>query len=537
MIYRLKIIACTIILLTHYSFYAHGSLTDYTSPEKSLYKSNPRLMQCLKNNNHSAENLEHYNCDDGDIMITGWCELEPYQFIKYLPYSEELSGLDIDIIKVVAKSAGIALEFHGKSSCKQLYEDIEIGARDIATGAIFDDTKSEYAYFSDSYRNKEDSLFVLVDSSKSISFNNIKEFIAEARSLDFKIGVSAAVVQGNASLENFIKDPSNKDIVINIVNPMDFLKKIMNGEIDGFIVDKLVGSSIVLKNKLGSVIKEIPMGVSTPMSFILSKQTTNPEILGKINKAIADMKKNGTLERIKSDYFFKSMLLEAIKSSWLNYVTLIGVIAFALSGVALGAKDNMSLFSAVVIGILPSIPASYIRDFIINDTSNSLQYSTIYIMTSCAVGIFGISITRLFDIYNCDPVNAKILQIYWEKFFTLTDVVGKSCFIITGATYAALNEFRPLEIWGPICAFLVSDLGTIARDLLTKKKHITSFNGSLNPEISILWGLIFSIFIKIHSNTSSLFNISVVVTIIVVGAIISRILLIKYKISNFRFQS
>ncbi|MDX1916915.1 MAG: transporter substrate-binding domain-containing protein [Rickettsiaceae bacterium] len=466
-----------------------------------------------------------------------WIELKPYQFISQVKYQEAIGGFDIDIIKKLSEYLGSTIIFSKQNSWEDIYKNIQNGSTDLIAGVVGTKEMEEFAYFSEAYRYEEANLFIKASEEKVISFADVEEFVAAARSLGFRVGIIKGATYNNDVLDYFINDSFNKDIVIKIDNESELLKNIINDRIDGFIIDKLLGSTIILENKLGGVIQSINLGIKTPIRIMFSKKNISQGLIAEVNESIEKIKKDGIFDQVSSKYLSRLILLQAINSKWLNYVTLIGVIAFALSGVAIGAKDNMSLFSTMVVGIMPAIPAGYIRDSIINESTNSLYFSTIYIIIAFVILILGVATVRLFDIYNRDADNEKIMKVFWTNFSTLSDVVGQSCFIITGATFAALNEYHPIIIWGPICAFLVSDLGTIFRDLLTKNKQITSLSGSLNPEIAILWGLIFSLFIKLSNNHFALYNIAYVVTFVVIGGISSRLLLIKYKISNITFKS
>jgi len=84
---------------------------------------------------------------------------------------------------------------------------------------------------------------------------------------------------------------------------------------------------------------------------------------------------------------------------------------------------------------------------------------------------------------------------------------------------------------------LTANGGVILRDLLRKKDCISCLNGTINVEIFVIWGAIFSIYLSVNSYNSDPINIRNAVTIIVTGAFISRLMAYYFNIPNLKFRS
>ncbi|MDX1924172.1 MAG: transporter substrate-binding domain-containing protein [Rickettsiaceae bacterium] len=482
-----------------------------------------------------ANSLDSCAAEPDTINIkAGWIELRPYQYKNRAIYKDELTGLDIEIISNIAKKIGLEINFTEVETSEKFRDSIKTGELDLACGAAFSRKRNEYSFFTEPYRAEEFSLFINESSDFNMHFGSIQEFMAQVRSLNFKIGISEGAIFGDDALDDFLYDISNKDIIEINPNTLTNIKRTINNKIDGFIADRLLVTSLTMETKLGGAFKEIPLGVTTPISFMLSKQTMRPEIIDKINREIKNIKENGEFVKITSSYLFPLLLSQTLSSDWFSYMTIFGVVFFALSGVAIASRENMTLFTAFLLALIPSIPTACIRDYVMNEKLNNIHFMTLYAIIIFIVVIFGYSAVRVLDIFNKDARNHVIMRIFWSKFFILTDTLGRSAFIITGVIFAITEKFEPLEIWGPLCAFFVADGGIIVRDLLVKNQDAKFLNGSINPELSIFWGFVFSIFIKINAENPSLPLTSLGVVIVVFGLIFSRYLILRFKIENLK---
>jgi polar amino acid transport system substrate-binding protein len=73
----------------------------------------------------------------------------------------------------------------------------------------------------------------------------------------------------------------------------------MKGYLDGFLVDPNTMQSFIKKYKMDDEFEQHPVEIySADISIMLSKQSSDIEILNKINKAIVTLTDNGELKRI-----------------------------------------------------------------------------------------------------------------------------------------------------------------------------------------------------------------------------------------------
>ena len=78
-------------------------------------------------------------------LLYGWHPWEPYQFNKSNTYNNDLTGMDIELLNILAKNVGVEL-VHEKISWAQNQQELSKGKRDIALGATYTKERAKYAY-------------------------------------------------------------------------------------------------------------------------------------------------------------------------------------------------------------------------------------------------------------------------------------------------------------------------------------------------------------------------------------------------------
>jgi len=89
---------------------------------------------------------------------------------------------------------------------KKHQEDLRSGEKDIAAGATYTASRTEYVYFAIPYRFEENSLFTLNDSNKTLEFKSISGFLAQARLQNYILGVTEGFIYTDLQINLFIND-------------------------------------------------------------------------------------------------------------------------------------------------------------------------------------------------------------------------------------------------------------------------------------------------------------------------------------------
>ncbi len=470
-----------------------------------------------------------------DQLVGGWYLWEPYQYNKITAGGYTLTGMDIQLVRSIAKKVGVDIKYE-QVDWSQHQKDLKNGTRDIAAGATYTSARAEYVYFSVPYRYEENSLFTLNDSNKSLDFRTVSEFLAQIRLQNYILGVTEGFIYADPQINVFINDPSNQDIVRKYANDVEELNALMKGEIDGFISDRIVGAAAILSNKANRV-QEVQLNIKTPIHLMFSKKSVPLELVDRFNREIKNFNKTEEYKNIAKTYLYPVLLLQTIDSKWYYFIGVIGTFAYAISGLALSAKDNATLFGTFIFAMLPSVGGGVMRDILINRDEVGIFLTPSYMYYIIIVVLVGFSAIRLLEYYNKNANQYDQVTKFWDNIFIIGDALGQAAFIVTGVCIAIMARIEPIELWGPFFAFLTANGGSILRDLIRSKGSISCFDGTINAETSVIWGLIFSIYLDVNSHNPDPNSIRNVVVIVAVGAFCTRLGAYYMKIPNLKFRN
>ena len=158
--------------------------------------------------------------------------------------------------------------------------------------------------------------------------------------------------------------------------------------------------------------------------------------------------------------------------------SIIGTIAFALSGAIVAMEEEYDLFGVYILGIVTAFGGGAIRNLLIG-----LPVSTLW-NQEMLFQITLISITLFF-------IMPRHFIKHWNRWGNFTDAIGLAAFAIQGAMHAVRLEL-------PLSAVIVSAIltgcgGGIVRDLLAGRKPLV-----LRDEIYALWAAIAGLIIGLQ---------------------------------------
>ena len=469
-------------------------------------------------------------------LLGGWYLWEPYQFNKITSSGYNLTGMDIDLVKSIAKKVGVDI-IYDQVDWKKHQEDLGSGVRDIAAGATYTANRAEYVYFSIPYRFEENSLFTLTDSNKTLEFKSISGFLAQVRLQNYILGVTEGFIYADPQINLFISDQTTQDIVKKYTNDVEALNALMKGEIDGFISDRVVGAAAILNNKTNSAVKEVQLNIKTPIHLMFSKKSVPIELVDKFNNEIKEFSVSEEYKKIVKTYLYPVMLMQTIDSQWFYFIGVMGTVAFAVSGIAIAAKENATLFATFLFAMLPSVGGGILRDILINREEVGIFLTPSYMYYIMIIVLVGFSMVRLLEYYNKRANEDEVIDKFWDNVLFLGDALGQAAFIVTGVSIAIMAKIEPIELWGPFFAFLTANGGGILRDLIRKKHEIVCLTGALNAEVGVAWGLAFSIYLNINSYDPNPSGIRNAVIVVVSGCFLTRLVVRYFNIINVKFRA
>jgi polar amino acid transport system substrate-binding protein len=476
-----------------------------------------------------------YQCSEltsKNTIVSGWYLWKPYQFNTANP--NKPMGMSIALVDAIVAKVGVGIKYEEVSWVQQQL-DIKNGIRDLLLDGTYTDARAKFAYFSVPYRFEENSVFILKNSKTNFNFKNIDEYLAQTRLQNFRLGVINGFAYGDSKINEFINDKANDDIVFKYKDDAQALEALIREEIDGFIDDKIAGYSAILNKALHHRIQEIKLGISTPIHLMFSRKTVPPGLVDNFNQVIKNFIGTNEYKNIIKYYLYPTLLTQIISSQLFYIITVIGTIAFAIAGLALAVKENSTLFGTFLFAMLPSVGGNIMRDTVINNNAIGITLNPSYIYYIFVIVLIGFSTVRLLNYYNKETGQDNWIQKFWNNLFVICDALGQATFIIIGVSIVIMLQIEPVELWAPFFAFLTSNGGGILRDLLSKEKVINLVSGSINAEIAIIWGFIFSIVLNLYIDDNSN-TMNYMIVAIITGAFVTKLAAYYLNIPNLRFH-
>ncbi|AME07428.1 trimeric intracellular cation channel family protein [Bacillus siamensis] len=148
-------------------------------------------------------------------------------------------------------------------------------------------------------------------------------------------------------------------------------------------------------------------------------------------------------------------------------LSVIGIIAFAVSGAIVAMEEEYDILGVYILGIVTAFGGGAIRNLLIGVPVSALWEQGAFFQIALA----SVTIVFLFP---------KLLLRHWSKWGNLSDAIGLSAFAIQGALYA-VKMGHPLSAV-VAAAVLTGSGGGIIRDLLAGRKPLV-----LKSEIYAVW--------------------------------------------------
>jgi len=150
--------------------------------------------------------------------------------------------------------------------------------------------------------------------------------------------------------------------------------------------------------------------------------------------------------------------------------SIIGTIAFAVSGAIVAMEEEYDLFGVYLLGIVTAFGGGAIRNLLIGVPVSALWEQEMMFQ----IALVAITAVFLF------PQN---LLKHWNRWGNFFDAIGLSAFAIQGALFA-VNLELPISAT-IVAAVLTGSGGGIVRDVLAKRKPLV-----LQNEVYAVWAVI-----------------------------------------------
>jgi polar amino acid transport system substrate-binding protein len=498
------------------------------------------VLGCLVMTNafSETENPE-IDLSQDKTLQSGWYLFEPYLYEVDENGIKTLTGLDYELTNLIAKHAHVKLVYQ-HMEWDDLLKAMADGKKDIAAGVLFTKERSQYLYYSVPYRHASASLFLLSDKIPDIAHLSNSQLLNYIKQNHFKLGVVKGFAYSDPVINQFINDPMNAEIIVNTQSDNDSLDLLLSGDIDGFLADRIVGSSLIWHANSPLHIIEHRLKVKSSIYLVFSKKSVTPDIVEQFNKSIHEVVKSVAYRNIVSWYLYPAIVFQIRSAMWFKITEIIGTVAFAISGLLIAFREKTTLFGAFILAILPSLGGGLIRDIIFGRNPVAALQSPVYLLAVLITVLSGFIFLKILNHYrkrNKIPREIESLILgHAAMLLTVTDAIGLATFTVIGVMVSLLAKATPLWLWGPFFAFVTGAGGGILRDMLSKKRYIEALEGEFYGEIAIIWGFFLSVYILLSTKQAQPEYIEYAVVITILGVFISRLLVHYLRLPNLTFK-
>jgi polar amino acid transport system substrate-binding protein len=113
--------------------------------------------------------------------------------------------------------------------------------------------------------------------------------------------------------------------------------------------------------------------------------------------------------------------------------------------------------------------------------------------------------------------------------------MGLAAFLVIGVVVVLDTSVQPLWLWGPISAGITSSFGGMMRDLLRRDALAPRLQQELYPEIAVVWGLAFSLFLQWEAERLQPKEIFIGVVVTIIGAFLTRMLAVFLRLPGWAY--
>lgn len=201
----------------------------------------------------------------------------------------EIVGFDIEVVQAVAKKAGIEVKFVN-TPWEGIFNALGQGDRDLVVSAVtITEERKGTMDFTDPYFDAQ-QLIAVKENSKVAKFADLKKL---------KVGVQTGTTGDEAVTKLLGKTSTN---IKRFESTPLALKELESGGVDAVVADNGVVIHYVANNP-GGKFKTVADKEFVPEQYGIAVKKGNAELLGKLNKGLADIKADGTYNTIYAKYF------------------------------------------------------------------------------------------------------------------------------------------------------------------------------------------------------------------------------------------
>ncbi|MBW3809652.1 substrate-binding periplasmic protein [Aeromonas hydrophila] len=230
-----------------------------------------------------------------ESLLVGWSSWHPFSFRDE---QQQLQGLDIDLLEAIFNRAGFHANYSEMPWARVLRE-LEFGTIQLTMSANQTAERDLYARFTLPYRNEETVLLVRrQDKGRWQEITQLSDLLSRP---DFTIGLLRDFDYGT-DFRTFMQSPQMQQRLLVRLKMEPLIKLLLAGRIQGVVMDPM---GLQQLNLAGIPLDQLTTLLDiqqTPVHLMLSRRTTTPQQLQRLDEAIRALQQSPEYGQILARY-------------------------------------------------------------------------------------------------------------------------------------------------------------------------------------------------------------------------------------------
>ena len=230
-----------------------------------------------------------------ESLLVGWSSWHPFSFRDE---QQQLQGLDIDLLEAIFNRAGFHANYSEMPWARVLRE-LEFGTIQLTMSANQTAERDLYARFTLPYRNEETVLLIRrQDKGRWQEITQLSDLLSRP---DFTIGLLRDFDYGT-DFRTFMQSPQMQQRLLVRLKMEPLIKLLLAGRIQGVVMDPM---GLQQLNLAGIPLDQLTTLLDiqqTPVHLMLSRRTTTPQQLQRLDEAIRALLQSPEYEQILARY-------------------------------------------------------------------------------------------------------------------------------------------------------------------------------------------------------------------------------------------
>ncbi|WP_324019153.1 substrate-binding periplasmic protein [Aeromonas hydrophila] len=214
-----------------------------------------------------------------ESLLVGWSSWHPFSFRDE---QQQLQGLDIDLLEAIFNRAGFHANYSEMPWARVLRE-LEFGTIQLTMSANQTAERDLYARFTLPYRNEETVLLIRrQDKGRWQEITQLSDLLSRP---DFTIGLLRDFDYGT-DFRTFMQLPQMQQRLLVRLKMEPLIKLLLAGRIQGVVMDPMGLQQLNLAGLPLDQLTTLLDIQQTPVHLMLSRRTTTPQQLQRLDEAI-----------------------------------------------------------------------------------------------------------------------------------------------------------------------------------------------------------------------------------------------------------